>query len=1094
MPKLPARPAAAQPAPATGASADAPATSAPTSAAPAGPSGTNAGSGDPASSSNSTVSGAGPKLPARPSAGPSLPPRGSARTAGGTAASPGASPSTSTSTSAPASASVASSTSAGLKSGANGAASASASAPAAASSNGGGGTTSGAAATAATAGRRAPSGGLGALPPRGGLLPLPAQGPVLDPDEPESIAEVRRSIHAVRVQMISAALRLGYDHENALVKQVLYRLALAERLKAPWRRPGKRPDPVSAAAREAAKLQQQQQQQDGPGAPAPGAGPAGLGFTVKIMLIGVQGSGKTQLAHALLGAGDAAAAAPPATSSTSTSAPAQPHAQPPQQKDGKAQPLPFPAVHPFDGATHGVTVLTGSAHGIGLAFIDTPGLSLAPGGAARNAQVLQQIRRAYHRHKPDLLVYVDRLDAAAGGGGGGSAGGGAGAELAVLQSLTAVLGPGLWLNTILAFTHAGAAPPASGGRGRPAGAPALTFENWLEVRSHGLQQVIRQASGDERLMNPVAFAESHPRCPLNGAGQPVIYNGMPWRQHLMLMVTSAKLLADTEALLQMQGGGAGGGAGAGAAAAAGGAGSAAALRQMMGGGRQVPMPYLMQQVTQMSRPLKFPDHGNVMGVRRARHDTRRLRQERQKREAGRQVALRVLALRQASRKQRSLADAYRTGTQAGCKVTPEPPRVATRCRPSALPAEGHRYRNPEAQGGWVVRPHVEAHCADVSDGVEGFILNKVAVAAIGRPGEDDGLGGRGVPYHHYLSAQCTKDQKLLAARTEATLYHDALGRATTSLSADLQTSSSAAGGGGGGGGPDVLMVLRADTRLHNNTGRGSALPKLTVGAVAARVGEEGRLLSLEGPTALGMRLQASKKVRLGLTPTPVRLAVAAAAMQSASELAAGRLGLGRGGDACLGLNAEIKIKDLIDFTNVDVPLARSLPGDFALGLTRSPEGEVTAGLGASVQYRLGAREMLGLRTTFGNRGRAGVSLRAKTVSGWWVGLCAMAVPLGKLLLDTASDALRRWGAQRRLRKQQKLQQQKLRQQQQQQAKAQGSGAAVAKGKAGAGAVVGKGKAATATTTNASVADGKKSGPGSAARAAGAKPGARPQKQ
>ena len=73
-----------------------------------------------------------------------------------------------------------------------------------------------------------------------------------------------------------------------------------------------------------------------------------------------------------------------------------------------------------------------------------------------------------------------------------------------------------------------------------------------------------QASGDERLMNPVAFAESHPACPLNAAGQPVIYNGMPWRQHLMLMVTSAKLLADTEALLQVgaregwEGGGVGG--------------------------------------------------------------------------------------------------------------------------------------------------------------------------------------------------------------------------------------------------------------------------------------------------------------------------------------------------------------------------------------------------------------------------------------------------------------------------------------------------------------------------------------------------------
>ena len=36
---------------------------------------------------------------------------------------------------------------------------------------------------------------------------------------------------------------------------------------------------------------------------------------------------------------------------------------------------------------------------------------------------------------------------------------------------------------------------------------------------------------------------------------------------------------------------------------------------------------------------------------------------------------------------------------------------------------------------------------------QGFILNKVAVAAVGGAGEGDGLGGRGVPYHHYLSAQ-----------------------------------------------------------------------------------------------------------------------------------------------------------------------------------------------------------------------------------------------------------------------------------------------------------------------------------------------------
>jgi hypothetical protein len=71
-------------------------------------------------------------------------------------------------------------------------------------------------------------------------------------------------------------------------------------------------------------------------------------------------------------------------------------------------------------------------------------------------------------------------------------------------------------------------------------------------------------------------------------------------------VVSAKLLADTEALLQMQGSG-------------GGAGERAAVRQMMYGPRALPLPYLMTQLTQFSVPLQYPDHGSVMELRRMRH-------------------------------------------------------------------------------------------------------------------------------------------------------------------------------------------------------------------------------------------------------------------------------------------------------------------------------------------------------------------------------------------------------------------------------------------------------------------------------------------
>lgn len=424
---------------------------------------------------------------------------------------------------------------------------------------------------------------------------------MLDPEEPEHVAQVRRIVHRVRVQMVHAALRLGYDPDNALVKQVLYRLNLAEKLKAPWRR-GKRPDPVSAAAKEA-----QRDEREHPAAP--------LGFTIKVMLLGMQGTGKTQLAHALLGG---------------------PHAS--------------VAVHPFDGATRSPTVLQGSASGIGMVLIDTPGLSAAAGAAMHNCNALKQIVRAYHKHRPDLLVYVDRLDDHQPGA---LSAGGSGGQLSVLKSLSTAM-PGIWLNTIIVFTHAGASPPRMpqpppGATGAPILSP---FEYWMEIRSHSVQSAIRQASGDERLMNPVAFSECHPACTTNASGQPILYNGIPWREHLLLMVTSAKLLADTEVLLQMgQGvGSSGGGAVAGGGLGGGGAGGGASdamLRQMLGMRPQIPLPYIMQQVVQRSKPLRFPDHQNVMDLRRARHSTTKLQlSERQQRDAARQIALRTMQLRQ----------------------------------------------------------------------------------------------------------------------------------------------------------------------------------------------------------------------------------------------------------------------------------------------------------------------------------------------------------------------------------------------------------------------------------------------------------------
>jgi len=216
-----------------------------------------------------------------------------------------------------------------------------------------------------------------------------------------------------------------------------------------------------------------------------------------------------------------------------------------------------------------------------------------------------------------------------------------------------MLGPTVWLNTIVALTHAAAPLPAG-----PGGGP-LAFDVFANQRSHLLQAVIREASGDARLMNPIAFVETHPACRRNAQArgprgraralsapqllslcrctlrppqalrchapsdqrskftpaashpkkhkqtttpqsQPILPNGTPWRQHLFLMLVSAKLLADTEAMLQMAGGS--GPEGAGGADADGG--GRALVEAMMRVQRAPPVAYLASQLTQFSRPLR----------------------------------------------------------------------------------------------------------------------------------------------------------------------------------------------------------------------------------------------------------------------------------------------------------------------------------------------------------------------------------------------------------------------------------------------------------------------------------------------------------
>jgi septin family protein len=109
---------------------------------------------------------------------------------------------------------------------------------------------------------------------------------------------------------------------------------------------------------------------------------------VKILVIGLRGTGKTQLIRSLLSMGSSSSDGSGSSSSS-----------------GSAASLPLDA---FSGATKRVEVTQGKVLGVTLTMIDTPGLTASAAGAAANAAVLRKLRKAFQQHEPDLVLYVDR--------------------------------------------------------------------------------------------------------------------------------------------------------------------------------------------------------------------------------------------------------------------------------------------------------------------------------------------------------------------------------------------------------------------------------------------------------------------------------------------------------------------------------------------------------------------------------------------------------------------------------------------------------------------------------------------------------------
>ncbi|XP_024993753.1 translocase of chloroplast 120, chloroplastic-like [Cynara cardunculus var. scolymus] len=190
----------------------------------------------------------------------------------------------------------------------------------------------------------------------------------------------------------------------------------------------------------------------------------------------------------------------------------------------------------FQLGTKKVQDVVGTVQGIKVRVIDTPGLLPSWADQRKNEKILHSVKRFIQKSPPDIVLYLDRLDMQSRDFG----------DMPLLRTITDIFGQSIWFNAIVVLTHAASAPPEG-----PNGT-ATSYDMFVTQRSHVVQQAIRQAAGDMRLMNPVSLVENHSACRTNRAGQRVLPNGQVWKPHLLLLSFASKILVEANMLLKLQ--------------------------------------------------------------------------------------------------------------------------------------------------------------------------------------------------------------------------------------------------------------------------------------------------------------------------------------------------------------------------------------------------------------------------------------------------------------------------------------------------------------------------------------------------------------
>ncbi|KAI3863635.1 hypothetical protein MKX03_031686 [Papaver bracteatum] len=574
----------------------------------------------------------------------------------------------------------------------------------------------------------------------------------------------------------------------------------------------------------------------------------------------------------------------------------------------------------FEMGTKKVQDVVGTVQGIKVRVIDTPGLLPCWSDQRQNEKILHSVKRFIKKNPPDIVLYLDRLDMQTRDLG----------DMPLLRTITEIFGPSIWFNAIVVLTHAASAPPEG-----PNGTPS-SYEMFVTQRSHVVQQAIRQAAGDMRLMNPVSLVENHSACRTNRAGQRVLPNGQVWKPHLLLLSFASKILAEANTLLKLQ--------------------DTPPGKPFPTRSRSPPLPFLLSSLLQPRAQVKLPDEqfGDEDGIDDELDEPSDSDDESDYDELPPFKSLTKAQLSKLSKsQQKSYFDEleYREKLfmkkqlkeekrrrklmkkmEASAKDLPNdfndsnveeesggaasvPVAMPDFALPTSFDSDNptHRYRFLDSTNQWLVRPVLETHGWDHDVGYEGINVERLFVVK------------EKIPVS--FSGQVTKDKK------ESNLQMELAGSVkhgegkSTSLGFDMQTI-----------GKDMAYTLRSDTKFCNFRHN-----KAAAGLSVTLLGD-----ALTAGMKLEDKLIVNKRFRLVMTGGAM----------------AGR------GDVAYGGSLEATLRDK------DYPLGRALS---TLGLSVMDwHGDLAIGCNIQSQIPVGRSLNLIARANLNNRGSGQVSIRLNT--------------------------------------------------------------------------------------------------------------------